>query len=264
MSPAAVRRASCWDSCWHGRASTWSCWRSTPTSSETSGATPSTRPPSTWWTSWGCRPAFGGRPAHPAAHGWTAVVGSMRLHPIDFGRVRGANHEIALMPQWDLLDLLATEGRRYPGFRCGHGRGGHRRRPGGRPGHRCRGADRGRRAARGRRVQRWPRTAGTRRCATGSGCTRREKGGVPIDVLWLRLPRPTAPLLTRSPTSAPRRMVVTIPRPDYLPVRGADPQGGVRRHGGRAAGVPRAGSCRRHRRSPRWSTTWSTGTPSSC
>ena len=46
-----------------------------------------------------------------------AVVGSMRLHPIDFGRLRGQNHEIALMPQWDLLNLLASEGRRYPGFR---------------------------------------------------------------------------------------------------------------------------------------------------
>jgi len=46
-----------------------------------------------------------------------AVVGSMRLHPIDFGRLRGQNHEIALMPQWDLLNLLASQGRRYPGFR---------------------------------------------------------------------------------------------------------------------------------------------------
>ena len=45
------------------------------------------------------------------------VVGSLRLHPIDFGRLRGRNREIAMMPQWDLLDLLAAEGRRYPGFR---------------------------------------------------------------------------------------------------------------------------------------------------
>ena len=45
-----------------------------------------------------------------------AVVGSMRLHPIDFGRLRGQNHEIALMPQWDLLNLLAFEGCRYSGF----------------------------------------------------------------------------------------------------------------------------------------------------
>ena len=45
------------------------------------------------------------------------VVGSMRLHPIDFGRLRGRNREIALMPQWDLLDLLAAEGRRYADFR---------------------------------------------------------------------------------------------------------------------------------------------------
>jgi 2-polyprenyl-6-methoxyphenol hydroxylase-like FAD-dependent oxidoreductase len=37
------------------------------------------------------------------------VVGSMRLHPIDFGRLRGTNREVAMMPQWDLLDLLAAE-----------------------------------------------------------------------------------------------------------------------------------------------------------
>jgi len=45
------------------------------------------------------------------------VVGDLRLHAIDFGRLRGPNREIAMMPQWDLLDLLASEGRRYPTFR---------------------------------------------------------------------------------------------------------------------------------------------------
>src|SRR3954447_1712019 len=64
----------------------------------------------------GVRQAFEAVP-HTRLGTLDAVVGSMRLHPIDFGRVRGRNHEIALMPQWDLLNLLASEGRRYPGFR---------------------------------------------------------------------------------------------------------------------------------------------------
>ena len=64
----------------------------------------------------GFRDAFEAVP-HTRLRTLDVVVGSMRLHPIDFGRLRGRNHEIALMPQWDLLTLLASEGRRYPGFR---------------------------------------------------------------------------------------------------------------------------------------------------
>ncbi len=64
----------------------------------------------------GFRQAFEAVP-HTRLRTLDAVVGTMRLHLVDFGRLRGHNHEIALMPQWDLLDLLASEGRRYSGFR---------------------------------------------------------------------------------------------------------------------------------------------------
>jgi len=45
------------------------------------------------------------------------VVNGNRLTPIDFSRLHGANRSIALMPQWDFLDLLAAEGERHPLFR---------------------------------------------------------------------------------------------------------------------------------------------------
>src|SRR6058998_3795305 len=38
-----------------------------------------------------------------------AVVNGIRLHAIDFGLLNRPNAELALMPQWDLLDLLAAE-----------------------------------------------------------------------------------------------------------------------------------------------------------
>jgi 2-polyprenyl-6-methoxyphenol hydroxylase-like FAD-dependent oxidoreductase len=45
---------------------------------------------------------------------------------------------------------------------------------------------------------------------------RAEDSGIPIDVLWLRLPRPTVPLPDTIAYVGVSTMVVTIPRPDYL------------------------------------------------
>jgi 2-polyprenyl-6-methoxyphenol hydroxylase-like FAD-dependent oxidoreductase len=118
------------------------------------------------------------------------------------------------MPQWDLLDLLAAEGRRYADFRL----------------------------VTGAEVTDVVRTAGrvtglVARTAEGEiqvdatftvaadgrhstvrnrlRLTARETG-VPIDVLWLRLPRPTVPLPDTLAYIRAGTMVVTIPRPDYL------------------------------------------------
>ncbi len=38
------------------------------------------------------------------------VVGGIRLTPVNFGTLRGANKRIALMPHWDFFELLAGEG----------------------------------------------------------------------------------------------------------------------------------------------------------
>ena len=75
---------------------------------------------------------------------------------------------------------------------------------------------------------------------------------MPIDVLWLRLPRPTVPLPdTLAYIGTSHTMVVTIPRPDYLQCGVLIPKGDVRgRQGRRAAGVPGADRPTPRRRSP--------------
>jgi 2-polyprenyl-6-methoxyphenol hydroxylase-like FAD-dependent oxidoreductase len=142
------------------------------------------------------------------------VVGSMRLHPIDFGRLRGRNREIALMPQWDLLDLLAAEGRRYADFRQVMGAEVINE-------VRTAGRDTGvvaRTAEREIRVDATFTVAADGRHSTVRDRLRltAQETGVPIDVLWLRLPRPTVPLPDTLAYIRADTMVVTIPRPDYL------------------------------------------------
>jgi hypothetical protein len=44
------------------------------------------------------------------------VINGVRLRGIDLRSLPKPNRHIALMPQWDLLNLLAEEGRRHPGF----------------------------------------------------------------------------------------------------------------------------------------------------
>jgi 2-polyprenyl-6-methoxyphenol hydroxylase-like FAD-dependent oxidoreductase len=161
----------------------------------------------------GFRAAFEAVP-HTRLRTLDAVVGTMRLHPIDFGRLRGPNREIALMPQWDLLDLLASEGRHHPGFRLVMG---------------AEVTDVIRRAGRVSGVVAQTLDGELRVDATltvaadGRHSTvrdrlrlRPEATGVQIDVLWLRLPRPPVPLPDTLAYIGPHTMIVTIPRPDYL------------------------------------------------
>jgi 2-polyprenyl-6-methoxyphenol hydroxylase-like FAD-dependent oxidoreductase len=54
---------------------------------------------------------------HRRVEGLDVVIDGTRLHPIDFASLPGPNRHIALMPQWDLLNLLAEHGRTLPGFR---------------------------------------------------------------------------------------------------------------------------------------------------
>ncbi len=172
--------------------------------------------------------------AHTRLRTLDVVVGSMRLHPIDFGRLRGRNHEIALMPQWDLLTLLASEGRRYPGFRLVMG---------------AEVTDVVRAAGRVTGVVAQTADGELRVDATftvaadGRSSTVRdrlrltaEETGVPIDVLWLRLPRPTVPLPDTLAYVGASTMVVTIPRPDYLQCGVLIPKGTVEDF--KTAGLP--------------------------
>jgi 2-polyprenyl-6-methoxyphenol hydroxylase-like FAD-dependent oxidoreductase len=181
----------------------------------------------------GLRAAFEAVP-HTRPRTLDVVVGTMRLHPVDFGRLPGPNREIALMPQWELLDLLATEGRRYPGFRLVMGAEvtGVARRAG-----RVTGVVA--RTAEGElRVDATFTVAADGRDSTVRdrlGLTAKETG-VPIDVLWLRLPRPAADLPDTLAYIGRHTMVVTIPRPEYYQCGVLIPKGTF--EAVRAAGLP--------------------------
>ncbi len=143
------------------------------------------------------------------------VINGVRLRGVDLRSLPKPNRQIALMPQWDLLNLLTAEGRRQPSFRILMGAeatGVHR-------------------DARGRVAGATVRTddgdltvrAGLTIAADGRSSTvrdaigmRPQEYGVPIDVLWLRMPKPSAPLPDTLAYISGQSMIVTIPRPDYL------------------------------------------------
>ena len=53
---------------------------------------------------------------HDKVHDITAYVGGERLEVADFSRFDPRWNFIAMMPQWDFLDFVADEARRYPNF----------------------------------------------------------------------------------------------------------------------------------------------------
>lgn len=141
------------------------------------------------------------------------VISGTRLTPVDFSSLPGDNRRIALMPQWDFLSLLADEGTRYPNFRLLMGteatgvlrRGdritGVRARSGGEP---------------------LEISATLTVGADGRSSTLREATGlvphsfgVPIDVLWFRLPVPSDPPPDTLGYLSAGSMLITIPRSDY-------------------------------------------------
>ena len=158
------------------------------------------------------------------------VINGNRLTPVDFGTLRGRNRSIALMPQWDFLNLLANEASRYPTFRLLMGAeatslrygaadaAGHRRVVG---------------VSAHMRRQPVEITADLTVGADGRDSTiRRSAGlapvdyGVAIDVLWFRLPKVSdAPPDTLGYLNG-ESMVITIPRSDYYQAGMLIPKGG--------------------------------------
>ncbi|RNE67460.1 FAD-dependent oxidoreductase [Cryobacterium tepidiphilum] len=180
----------------------------------------------------GLRHRFDGIP-QSHIHTLDVVVNGNRLTPIDFGSLRGPNRSIALMPQWDFLNLLANEASRYPTFRLLMGTEATSVRYG--P------AD----AAGQRPVigvtahthhQAVEITADLTVAADGRDSdVRRSAGlvpvdyGVGIDVLWFRLPKLGSPPPDTLGYLNAESMVITIPRSDYyqsgmLIPKGAYPQ----------------------------------------
>ncbi len=162
------------------------------------------------------------------------VVNGIRLRALDLRSLPGPNREIALMPQWDLLDLLAAEARRYRTFRLfmEAEATGIQRTAGRVSGVVARTQDGDLEV-----------TAPVTVAADGRHSTlRRQLGlgardyGVPIDVLWLRLPRPGKPMPDTLGYVGAKSMVITIPRPGYLQCGLLIPKGSFERI--RSEGLP--------------------------
>jgi len=162
------------------------------------------------------------------------VINGIRLHAIDFGLLNRPNAELALMPQWDLLDLLATEAKKHPSFTLvmnaevtGVTHRGSRI-----AGVRARTPDGVLRIDAAMTIGADGRDSAIRRALRLPV----QEYGVPIDVLWFRLDKPA----TRMPDTlgwiSTEAFVVTIPRPDYLQCGLLIPKGGLSAL--REAGLP--------------------------
>lgn len=158
-------------------------------------------------------------------------INGNRVTPVDFATLRGSNRHIALMPQWDFLNLIAEEAGRYPNFRLILGARA--------TGVAFSGVGRERRISAvlaetesgrlrvnsGLSVAADGRTSILRRA---SGLIPREYG-IGIDVLWFRLPKPEyTPPDTLGYLDA-ESMVITIPRTDYYQAGMLIPKNGYRR-----------------------------------
>ncbi|SDN75305.1 FAD-dependent oxidoreductase [Geodermatophilus sp. DSM 45219] len=158
----------------------------------------------------------------PAGDGGSVTLG-------DFRRLRVRHPYIAMVPQWDLLDLLADAGRREPTYTLRMQtemtdlvREGDRV-----TGVRYRTAD----GATGEiRADLTVACDGRHSVARRQAGLRPEEFPVPIDAWWFRVPRlPGDHPAALAPRAAPGRFAVVIPRETFLQVayigrKGADPE----------------------------------------
>lgn len=133
----------------------------------------------------GLRPQFEQLPQHRIDH-LEAIIGGRRQPIVDFRGMRPYDY-LALVPQWDLLDMLASAGRRLPCFdlRMGHEATRLIREQGRTVGVRVTGPD-GDLALRADLVVACDGRDSRLRHEAG---LRARKHGAPMDVLWFRMPR---------------------------------------------------------------------------
>ncbi len=142
------------------------------------------------------------------------VLNGIRIHLIDFTTLPPPNRLVTLMPQWDLLDLLADAAAEHPSFhlRLGAEVADVLEREGRVCGVRATTADGQLEIAARLVVAADGRTSTVRRAL---GLAPRELP-VDTDVLWFRVPRPPLPLPDTLAWANAAGMAITIPRPDYL------------------------------------------------
>lgn len=160
---------------------------------------------------------------HEKAYELAADVGGTRLRICDFTALKGKYPFIAFMPQWDFLDFVAAEARKYPTFRIemraevagvaqADGRvTGLRYRQGG--------------------AEHEIRADLTVACDGRDSTLRRDLGmtarafGAPMDVMWFALPREEADPAATGARIERGHMLVTIDRGDYWQMAYVVPKG---------------------------------------
>jgi 2-polyprenyl-6-methoxyphenol hydroxylase-like FAD-dependent oxidoreductase len=142
---------------------------------------------------------------------------------VDFRRLRQPHPYVAMVPQWDLLDLIADAAQDEPAFTL-------------RLQHEVTGLLRGGDTVTGVRYTS-PDGAGELRADLVVGCdgrtsvVRRDAGlpihefPVPFDVWWFRLPRDQSGQFSLIPRTKPGRALVMIPRQDYFQIAYLIPKG---------------------------------------
>jgi 2-polyprenyl-6-methoxyphenol hydroxylase-like FAD-dependent oxidoreductase len=151
----------------------------------------------------------------------------------DFDRLREAHPYLAMVPQWDLLDLLADAARQEPSFtlRMGTEVTGLIHEDGRVRGVRYHTSDGNRGELRATLTV----ACDGRRSVAHAGDLRPREFPVPMDAWWFRLPRGPRDGTALTPHAAPGRIAVVIPRVDYLQIAYLAAKGSDERL--RAAGI---------------------------
>ncbi|QAY61793.1 FAD-dependent oxidoreductase [Microbacterium protaetiae] len=139
------------------------------------------------------------------------VLNGIRIHAVDFTTLPPPNRFVTLMPQWDLLDLLADAAAQHPSF---HLRMGDEvtdviERDG-----RIAGVT----TASGESIESRLVVAADGRSSTVRRALGLAPRDIPVDtdVLWFRVPRPEQPLPDTLAWANAAGVCITIPRPEYL------------------------------------------------
>ncbi|MGA9341952.1 MAG: FAD-dependent oxidoreductase [Rhodanobacteraceae bacterium] len=153
------------------------------------------------------------------------IVGGREQQIIDFRGLKPYPY-LVLVPQWDLLDLLAEEGRRYPGFdlRMRHEATGLIERDGRIVGVHVR-APEGDIEIQADLVVGCD---GRRSCVRESAGLQATQYGAPMDVLWFRLPRTESDPQDTFGIVDQGHMMVLLNRTDYWQAAYLVPKGGDR------------------------------------
>lgn len=172
----------------------------------------------------GLWPQFAALPHSRLAQATIDVSPGHRVTMVDFGRLRQPHPYIAMVPQWDLLNLLAEAGRAEPTFtlRMSTEATGLVRDAGRVAGVRYRDAD-------GEGELRADLTI----ACDGRGSLIRRDARLPLrefpvsfDVWWFRLPRPADDsIYTLVPRISPGKAMIVIPREGYLQIALLIPKG---------------------------------------